>query len=225
MHGIGKSDSPIVPGKPPNKGAGAPASAEGVEERGLAKGKTRQFPRSRTQSRGTLKRKLWRIRQDAKDRKGERFTALWHHIYSPDRLHEAYYQLRQESAPGVDGVTWKQYGEQLWGNLTDLAGRLARGAKVNWVLDADIRGFFDAIDHEWLLRFLQHRISDPTEDHPIPTRISACASPPEAGAQCASSRMLGSVRGPPGNGRSYRDESAGENRQSAGGASPLRRKE
>jgi group II intron reverse transcriptase/maturase len=32
--------------------------------------------------------------------------------------------------------------------------------KVNWVLDADIRGFFDAIDHEWLLRFLEHRIAD-----------------------------------------------------------------
>ncbi len=33
--------------------------------------------------------------------------------------------------------------------------------KVNWVLDADIRGFFDTIDHEWLLRFLEHRIADP----------------------------------------------------------------
>jgi group II intron reverse transcriptase/maturase len=33
--------------------------------------------------------------------------------------------------------------------------------KVNWVLDADIRGFFDAIDHGWLLRFLEHRIADP----------------------------------------------------------------
>jgi len=32
--------------------------------------------------------------------------------------------------------------------------------KVNWVLDADIRGFFDAIDHEWLVKFLQHRIAD-----------------------------------------------------------------
>jgi group II intron reverse transcriptase/maturase len=32
--------------------------------------------------------------------------------------------------------------------------------KVNWVLDADIRGFFDAIDHEWLIRFLEHRIGD-----------------------------------------------------------------
>jgi len=234
MHGIGKSDSLVVPGKPPNKGAGAPASAEGVEERGLAKGNRRQFPQVRTQSRGTLRRKLWRIRQVAKARKGERFTTLWHHIYNPNRLHEMYYALRRESAPGVDGVTWKQYGEQLWGNLTDLAGRLVRGAyrpkpvertyvpkadgrqrpigkpvleekivqrayaevvgevfeaeflgfsygfrpgrsqhdaldaltvalerrRVNWVLDADIRGFFDAIDHEWLLRFLEHRISD-----------------------------------------------------------------
>ena len=32
--------------------------------------------------------------------------------------------------------------------------------KVNWVLDADIRGFFDNIDHEWLLKFLEHRIAD-----------------------------------------------------------------
>jgi len=32
--------------------------------------------------------------------------------------------------------------------------------KVNWVLDADIRGFFDHIDHEWLLKFLEHRIAD-----------------------------------------------------------------
>jgi group II intron reverse transcriptase/maturase len=32
--------------------------------------------------------------------------------------------------------------------------------KVSWVLDADIRGFFDAIDHEWLIRFIEHRIGD-----------------------------------------------------------------
>ena len=32
--------------------------------------------------------------------------------------------------------------------------------KVNWVLDADIKGFFDAISHEWLLKFLEHRIAD-----------------------------------------------------------------
>uniref|UniRef100_UPI00029A2453 reverse transcriptase domain-containing protein n=1 Tax=Schlesneria paludicola TaxID=360056 RepID=UPI00029A2453 len=32
--------------------------------------------------------------------------------------------------------------------------------KVNWILDADIRGFFDNIDHNWLLKFLEHRITD-----------------------------------------------------------------
>jgi group II intron reverse transcriptase/maturase len=32
--------------------------------------------------------------------------------------------------------------------------------RVNWVLDADIRGFFDAIDHDWMIRFLRHRIAD-----------------------------------------------------------------
>lgn len=234
MNGSGKSDRPVVPRKPPNKAAGTPAAAEGVEERGLAKGNPRQFPRSRTQSRGMLRRKLWRIRQVAKRRRKEKFTALWHHIYNPNRLHEVYWAVNRSSAPGADGVTWKQYGEQLWRNLTDLAARLMRGAykplpvervyipkgdgrqrpigknamedkivqraftevvgeiyeadflgfsygcrpgrsqhnaldalcvalsrrRVNWVLDADICGFFDAIDHEWMLRFLEHRIAD-----------------------------------------------------------------
>jgi group II intron reverse transcriptase/maturase len=42
--------------------------------------------------------------------------------------------------------------DALWVGLTQ--------KKVNWVLDADIRGFFDAINHEWLIKFLQHRIAD-----------------------------------------------------------------
>jgi len=45
-----------------------------------------------------------------------------------------------------------------------LAGALAVGitrTKVNWILDADIRSFFDAVNQEWLLRFLNHRIGDP----------------------------------------------------------------
>lgn len=33
--------------------------------------------------------------------------------------------------------------------------------KVNWIIDADIRGFFDNISHEWLMKFLEHRIADP----------------------------------------------------------------
>ena len=32
--------------------------------------------------------------------------------------------------------------------------------RVNWILDADIEGFFDAIDHGWLVKFLEHRIGD-----------------------------------------------------------------
>ena len=38
------------------------------------------------------------------------------------------------------------------------AGLLTR--RVNWVLDVDIRGFFDAIDHGWLVKFVEHRIAD-----------------------------------------------------------------
>lgn len=33
--------------------------------------------------------------------------------------------------------------------------------KVNWIVDADIKGFFDAIDHGWLMQFVEHRIADP----------------------------------------------------------------
>lgn len=33
--------------------------------------------------------------------------------------------------------------------------------KVSWVLDADIRGFFDTIDHTWLMKFVEHRVADP----------------------------------------------------------------
>lgn len=93
MHERGKSDSPVVPAKPPNKAEGAPSAAEGVEGRGLAKGNSLQFARSRTQSRGILKTDLERIRQVAKRRKGERFTALWHHVYNPDHLHAVYFDL------------------------------------------------------------------------------------------------------------------------------------
>jgi len=138
------------------------------------------------------------------------------------------------AAPGVDGVTWAAYGEDLEERLAELHGRLHRGAyrakpsrrvyipkpdgrerplgiasledklvqravaevmnaiyendflgfsygfrpgrsqhhaldalaaailrkKVNWVLDADIRGFFDAIDHGWMVKFVEHRIGD-----------------------------------------------------------------
>jgi RNA-directed DNA polymerase len=231
-NGPGKSDRPTVPGKSPNN-AGQPAT-EGMEGRGLAKGNLPQQNASRTPSREDALSALERVRQAAKKDKKLRFTALLHHIYDPERLREAYFCLKKEAAPGVDGETWRHYGETLEDNLQDLSHRLKRGAyrakpvrrvyipkadgrqrplgvpaledkivqraavevlnaiyetdflgfsygfrpgrsqhqaldalytglltrKVNWVLDVDIRGFFDAISHEWLVKFIEHRIAD-----------------------------------------------------------------
>jgi len=43
----------------------------------------------------------------------------------------------------------------------DALGVALTRRKVNWVLDADIRSFFDTIDHGWLMKFVEHRIADP----------------------------------------------------------------
>ena len=232
MNGPGKSDRPVVPEKSPNK-AGQPV-AEGTEGRGLAKGNLPQQNVSRTPSREDALSALERVHQAASKDKKLRFTALLHHIYNPETLRKAYFCLKKEAAPGVDGETWRHYGETLEDNLQDLSHRLKRGAyrakpvrrvyidknegrkrplgvpaledkivqratvevlnpiyetdfldfsygfrpgrsqhnaldalytglltkKVNWVLDLDIRGFFDALSHEWLVKFVEHRIAD-----------------------------------------------------------------
>jgi group II intron reverse transcriptase/maturase len=162
-----------------------------------------------------------------------RFTALLHHV-TLELLRDAYSWLKRDAAPGVDGVTWHDYGEALETNLRDLHGRVQRGAyraqpsrrqyipkpdgrrrplgiaaledkivqralvevlnaiyeedflgfsygfrpgrsqhdaldalavgidraRVNWILDADIAGFFDTVSHDWLIRFVEHRIGD-----------------------------------------------------------------
>lgn len=234
MNGREKSDRCVVPEKPPNKEGGAPRSAEAVEGRDLAKGNSKQQNRFRTQCRADLHRELNRVREAAKQDRKMRFTALWHHVYRVDRLREAYFGLKRGSAPGVDGLTWQQYGVHLEENLRGLAERLKAGTyrakpvrrvyipkldgrqrpigvptledkvvqrscvevlnavyetdflgfsygfrpgrsqhnaldaltvglerkKVNWVFDADIRGFYDAIDHDWLVKFIEHRIAD-----------------------------------------------------------------
>lgn len=233
MNGHGKSDRPVVPAKSPNN-AGQPA-AEGAEGRGLAKGNPdhQNMPIGHSAAHGMPSAEA-RIRQAARRDKEMRFTALLHHIYNLDTLQKAYFGLKPEAAPGVDGQTWRAYGEALEDNLQDLSARLKRGAyrakpvrrvyipkadgrqrplgvpvledklvqratvevlnaiyetdflgfsygfrpgrsqhnaldalytglltrKVNWVLDADIRGFFDAIDHGWLVKFIEHRIAD-----------------------------------------------------------------
>jgi RNA-directed DNA polymerase len=70
---------------------------------------------------------LGRIRQAARQRREERFTALLHHI-SVDLLREAFHELEEKAAPGVDGLTWKTYEADLERNLEDLHARVQRGA-------------------------------------------------------------------------------------------------
>src|ERR1700747_2425070 len=231
-NGHGKSDRPVVPEKSPNK-AGQPV-AEGMEGSGLAKGNLPQQNASRTPSRMDAPSALERGRQAAGKDKKLRFTALLHHIYNLETLRMAYFRLKKEAAPGMDGETWRHYGEELENNLQDLSERLKRGAygakpvrrvcipkadgrqrplgvtaledkivqraavevlnaiyetdflgfsygfrpgrsqhqaldalyaglltkKVNWVLDLDIKAFFDKVDHGWMIKFIEHRIAD-----------------------------------------------------------------
>src|SRR5690349_22636071 len=120
-----KSDSPMIPTKPPNK-ARAPA-AEVVEGRGLAKGNTGQQNAHRTQGRTSAPSALDRVRQAARRDRKAKFTALFHHV-TIERLHAAFYALKKKAAPGVDGVTWEQYESSLEANLRDLHQRLHKGA-------------------------------------------------------------------------------------------------
>lgn len=226
-----KSDKVIVPEKRPNKES--LLLAEVVEERTLPKRNTRQTTAVRTQSRGTASNGLAGVRQAARQRKDVQFTALLHHI-TIELLEQSYFSLKRNSAPGLDGVTWHAYGENLTEKLTALHSQIHKGSyraqparrtmipkadgterplsilcledkmvqhavvyvleaifeenfmgfsygfrpgrsqhdaldalstgiyrkHVNWVLDADIQRFFDAMNHDWLMQFLQHRIGD-----------------------------------------------------------------
>src|SRR5213082_3375646 len=231
MYDHEKSDPAIVAVKPTNK-AGQPA-AELVEPRAGAEGNVSQQSTGRAQYRGTVSQALARIRQAARQRKKEKFTALFHHV-SIAHLAEAFSELKENAAAGVDGLTCRDYEQHLERNLEDLHARVHRGAyralpsrrvyipkpdgrqrpiavaaledkvvqravvmllnaiyeedflgmsygfrpgrgthdaldalcvgihskKVSFILDADIRSFFDEINQEWLIRFLEHRIGD-----------------------------------------------------------------
>jgi len=231
-YGCGKSDSAILAGKPTNKAE--QSAAESVERRVEAKGNTGQQSTYRAQDRESVSQALDRIRQVARHRKKEKFTALFHHI-TVQLLREAFFELKENAAPGVDGLRWGEYEADLEHRLEDLHARLQRGAyralpgrrgyipksdgrlrplavaaledkivqratvavlnaiyeedflgfsygfragrgphdaldalvvgisstKVNWILDADIRSFFDEVSQDWLIRFVKHRIGDP----------------------------------------------------------------
>jgi group II intron reverse transcriptase/maturase len=126
MNGSGKSDSSVVPAKPPNKAA-EPA-AEAGEGSGLAKGNSPERNALRTQRRERAPSALERVRQAARKDRKQKFTALLHHVYDVDGLRAAYLALQRDAAPGIDGETWRHYGEALEENLRDLSARLRRGA-------------------------------------------------------------------------------------------------
>jgi group II intron reverse transcriptase/maturase len=215
----------------PNK-SGEPLAEVGEGRPGI-KENTAQPNTRPTQSGASVSQGLGGVRQRARERKQEKFTALLHHL-TVDLLRESYFALQRKAAPGVDGETWQQYGTGLEGRLADLHSRVHRGAyrakpsrrvyipkadgrqrplgiaaledkvvqqavvtilnqiyevdfkgfsygfrpgrgphqaldalyvglvrsKVNWVLDADIRSFFDRMSHEWAMQFVQHRVAD-----------------------------------------------------------------
>lgn len=125
MHDPEKSDSGIVAGKLTNK-AGQPA-AELVEPRPGTKGNVGQQSTHRAQHRARVTQALDRVRKAARQRKKERFTALLHHI-NVDTLRTAFYALKRKAAPGVDGMTWRDYEADLEPRLRDLHERVHRGA-------------------------------------------------------------------------------------------------
>jgi hypothetical protein len=109
--------------KPPNKAMVGAIAAEVVEERGLAKGITDSTTRPGLSAGPDVSNGLDRVREAARQDKDARFSALLHHV-DFNRLWAAYWAIRPEAAPGVDGVTWEDYGQDLEGNLRSLLARV-----------------------------------------------------------------------------------------------------
>ena len=125
MHDRGKSDDPVVPAKLPNNAQGG--AAEVVEGSGSAEGNAASETRSGPSAGLSALSDLDRVRRVARKDKDARFTALLHHV-DVDRLRAAYWAIRPKAAPGVDGVTWTEYGQDLEANLRDLYARVHRGS-------------------------------------------------------------------------------------------------
>jgi len=124
MHVGGKSDGRVLPTKCPNNGGILPA--EGMEGRRPIKENIGRTTARRTQSRISELSGLLGVRQAARKDKRARFTALLHHV-TVHLLRDSYYALKREAAPGVDGLTWKEYETGLEEKLADLHVRIHQG--------------------------------------------------------------------------------------------------
>ena len=142
VNGGEESYSGVVPVKQPNKSEQSPA--EVVEGRPLTKENTQEPDLCRTPSRENGPTGLARVREAAKKDSKQKFTALLHHV-SIDLLRDSYHSLKKQAAPGVDGMTWEEYGRDLEARLADLHGRIHRGAyrarpsRRVWIPKADGR--------------------------------------------------------------------------------------
>ena len=128
-HGRGKSDSAVVAGKSVNKAE--QLAAESMERRAGAKGNVDQQTTCRAQNRESVSQTLERVREAARLRKKERFTALFHHI-TVDLLRLSFFALKRDAAPGADGVTWQDYEADLERKLGDLHARVSDHAGSSW---------------------------------------------------------------------------------------------
>ena len=125
MHDHGKSDDPVVPAKPPNMPA-VVAGVEVVEGRGSAAGNTASATRAGLSAGVGVSTGLGRVRAAARSDGQVRFTALLHHV-TVERLERAYRAISPTAAAGVDGVTWRAYGQNLEENLGGLQARVQQG--------------------------------------------------------------------------------------------------
>ena len=124
VHAGEKSDEVVVPLKRPNNGSSLPAEA--VEGRTSPKGNSRQAATVRAQSRVAVSPGLAAVRRPARQSTSVQFTSLLHHL-TVELLERSYFALKRNSAPGIDGVTWRAYGENLDEKLTELHARIHRG--------------------------------------------------------------------------------------------------
>ncbi len=126
MHVGEESNTGVVPAKQPNKTRGD-AGGGGCGGRPVTEENSMEPNNQPTQSGARMSQGLNGVRERARKNKQEQFTALLHHV-TVDLLRDSYYGLKRKAAPGVDGVTWKEYETGLEDRLKDLHGRVHRGA-------------------------------------------------------------------------------------------------
>jgi len=124
MHVGGESDGCIVPVRCPNNDE--QSSAEGMEGRRPAKENIVQTTAPRAQNRIGASSGLDGVRKAAHEGNRTRFTALLHHV-TVSSLRDGFYALKREAAPGVDGLTWKEYETGLETRLANLHSRVHLG--------------------------------------------------------------------------------------------------